>query len=353
MANGSTHAAISVSSPESDKSRHFRSLLPGLILCAVLAAGSYLIARWPALHELVPLSPLIVAILIGMLVRLCVPMPATVEPGIRWVQFWVLRAGIVLLGFRLVLQDLLFVGASGLALVVIGTVSTIVLAIGLGRLLRLPDTLSTLLGCGTGICGASAVVAVDGVIKGREQDVACSIALVTLFGTIAMFVDPVIAHAIGLPEKVYAAWAGSSIHEVAQAVAAGFAFGEQAGVDASLYKLSRVALLAPVCAVLAIWWQRRSKSDSRQASGQRVAFPMFVVLFVIMVLFNSAVSLPEDIHHGLTWLDTVFLTMAMAAMGLQTRLSSLLGLGWRPFLLAAIISVWLGALTFVGSLLVA
>ncbi|HET7313427.1 YeiH family protein [Salinisphaera sp.] len=329
-------------------------ILPGLLLCVVLAGLSYTIAAWPALNNIVPLSALTVGILLGVAVRLCVPLPAALEPGVRWTLYWLLRTGIVLLGFRLVAQDMLSVGAGGLALVLLGVATTIALSIGVGRLLGLPDTLSTLVGCGTGICGASAVVAVDGVIRGREQDVACAIAMVTVYGTIAMFAYPVLAHLADLSEPVYAAWAGGSIHEVAQAVAAGFAFDDRAGVDASLYKLSRVALLAPVCAVLALWWRRRSGVRAGNASGARGApFPMFVLLFVAVVAFNSCVDLPKAFHTGLVHLDAALLSAAMVAMGLQTRLIAVVRLGWRPLFLGAVVAIWLSALAMGGALLIA
>lgn len=333
-----------------------RSILPGLMLCILLAGGSYAIASWPALNELVPLSALTVGILVGVTLRLCVPMPAAVEPGIKWTLHYLLRAGIILLGFQLVLQDMLSVGAGGLALVLLAVASTITLAVVIGRMLGLPDTLSVLVGTGTGICGASAVVAVDGVIKGREEDVACAIAMVTVFGTVAMFAYPAIAGAIGLAEPTYAAWAGSSIHEVAQAVAAGFAFDSQAGVDASLFKLSRVAMLAPVCAVLAVWWQRRrarSTDDGQsQRSGKRAPFPLFVLFFVVMVLVNSFVDLPTRIHGGLNTLDSALLAAAMVAMGLQTRLVSVLRLGWKPLFLGAVVALWISGLALSGALLI-
>jgi len=330
-------------------------ILPGFVLCVLLAGASYAIAAWPALNRVVPLSALTVGILVGVTLRLCVPMPAAVEPGIKWTLHYLLRAGIILLGFRLVLQDMLSVGVGGLALVLLAVASTITLSVVLGRTLGLPDTLSVLVGCGTGICGASAVVAVDGVIKGREEDVACAIAMVTVFGTIAMFAYPAIAHAIGLSEPAYAAWAGSSIHEVAQAVAAGFAFDSHAGVDASLYKLSRVALLAPVCAVLAVWWRRRAEAagDGQSAKdSKRAPFPMFVLFFVLMVLVNSFVDLPQAVHGDLTTLDSALLAAAMVAMGLQTRLVAVLRLGWKPLFLGAVVAVWISCLGLGGGLLI-
>ncbi|RJS92001.1 YeiH family protein [Salinisphaera sp. Q1T1-3] len=330
------------------RARGLVRLAPGLILCLAMAGVAQGLAAWPAIHRVVPLSALSVAILLGVLVRLCLSLPAAVEPGIRWTLHWLLRAGIVLLGFRLGFPDLLSIGPAGLALIGVGVGSTIALSIGLGRLLGLPDTLSTLIGGGTGICGASAVVAVDGVIRGREQDVACAIAVVTVFGTIAMFGYPVLAHGLNLAEPVYAAWAGGSIHEVAQAVAAGFAFGEQAGVDTSLYKLGRVALLAPACAVLALWWRRRAQGGA--TSSRRTPFPVFVLLFVAVVGLNSMISLPGPIHAGLQTLDTGLLATAMAAMGLSTRLQAVIGLGWRPLFLGLVAAAWLSVLMLGGAL---
>lgn len=329
-------------------------ILPGLLLCIGLAVLSYAIASWPALNEVVPLSALTVGILVGVTLRLCVPLPAAVEPGIRWTLHYLLRAGIILLGFQLVLQDMLSVGFGGLALVMLAVASTITLAVVIGRTLKLPDTLSVLVGCGTGICGASAVVAVDGVIKGREQDVACAIAMVTVFGTVAMFAYPALAHVMDLSDGVYATWAGGSIHEVAQAVAAGFSFNEQAGVDASLFKLSRVAMLAPVCAILAYWWQRRSGTEDAQEGGKRGApFPLFVALFALMVVVNSILPLPQTLHASLNTADSALLAAAMVAMGLQTRLVSVIRLGWKPLFLGAVIALWISALTLTGGLLLA
>ena len=327
-------------------------ILPGLLLCIVLAAVSYGVAAWPALNAVVPLSALTVGILLGVALRLLVPLPSMLEPGIGWTLHYLLRAGIILLGFRLVLQDMLSVGAGGLALVVAAVASTITLALVIGRALKLPDTLSLLVGSGTGICGASAVVAVDGVIRGRQADVACAIAMVTVFGTIAMFAYPAIAGVLSLSEPVYAAWAGSSIHEVAQAVAAGFAVSDQAGVDASLYKLSRVALLAPVCGVLAVWGRPRSRRGRGDASGKRVPLPLFVLGFAAVVGLNSVIDLPVDVHRVVTGVDAALLSAAMVAMGLTTRLAAVRRMGWRPLALSALVTAWISGLSLAGAALI-
>ncbi len=327
-------------------------ILPGLVLCLGVAAMAYGVAAWPALHAVMPLSALTVGILLGVAIRLLVALPERLEPGICWTLHHLLRAGIILLGFRLVLQDMLSVGAGGLALVVVGVASTITAALMLGRALRLPDTLSLLVGCGTGICGASAVVAVNGVIRARQADVSCAIAMVTVFGTIAMFAYPAIAGVLSLSEPVYAAWAGSSIHEVAQAVAAGFAVSDQAGVDASLYKLSRVALLAPVCGVLAVWGRPRSRRGRGDASGKRVPLPLFVLGFAAVVGLNSVIDLPVDVHRVVTGVDAALLSAAMVAMGLTTRLAAVRRMGWRPLALSALVTAWISGLSLAGAALI-
>lgn len=329
-----------------------RQILPGLLLALAVTGIAQAIASWPALNAIVPLSALTVGIILGIVMRLCLPLPAWLDPGIGWTLFWLLRAGIVLLGFQVGLQNLASVGLAGLLLVIIGVVSTLFLAVALGRWLGLPDSLSALMGCGTGICGASAIVAANGVIRGREQDVACSVATITVLGTIAIFAYPALAHVMGLSNAVYGAWAGTSVHEVAQAVAAGFAYNQDAGVQTSLYKLARVAMLAPVCAGLAFWWQRRRSSQAGEVHGKAV-FPKFVLLFVLVVLFNSAVELSDHIHNILVSLDTALLATAMSALGLKTRLSSILHLGWRPVLLGIVLTLWLAILSLAGGLLVA
>ncbi|NNC23231.1 putative sulfate exporter family transporter [Salinisphaera sp. USBA-960] len=319
----------------------------GLALCSGLAAACYLLAQWPWLNNTVPVSPLMLGVLVGVLVRGVVPHLGIFEPGIAWALRYVLRAGIVLLGFRLAFADLVSVGIGGMTLVVVVVCSTLVVGIALGRLLKLPDTLSVLIATGSGICGASAVVAIDGVIRAREQDVVCGVALVTVFGTVAMFVYPLLGHALGLPESAFAAWVGSSIHEVAQVVAAGFTFGGGAGPDASVFKLARVAMLVPACAALAVWW--RASNHTAQASGGGAKFPLFILGFVAVVIVNSFLPIDHATHSDLVKLDSALLAVAMVAMGLQTRIMTLIQLGWRPVLLGLATTVWIGVLGLGGA----
>ena len=323
--------------------------LPGALLCAGLAGLSYGVASWPAINAVAPVSPLSLGILVGVLVRLILPLPDRVAPGIAWTLHYLLRAGIILLGTRLVIQDLLSVGAGGLALVLLAVASTLVLALVVGRLLGLGDTLSLLVGCGTGICGASAVVAADGILRARQAEVTCAIAMVTVFGTLSMLVYPILGRVMSLSTPVYGAWAGTSIHEVAQAVAAGFAVSDSAGTTASLFKLSRVALLLPVCAALVLWVKRGGAAQTTN-ERRRTPFPLFVLAFVGVVGLNSVLALPEGVHEALVNVDGALLAAAMVAMGLTTHLGAVRRLGWRALALAGLVTLWVSALALVGSL---
>lgn len=322
-------------------------VIPGIALCVVLASGCFVIAHQPALNQVVPISPLMLAIFVGITVRLIVPGLAPFERGIGWTLHYALRAGIILLGFRLVFSDLVSVGIGGLVLIVISVVSTFGLTLICGRCLKLPDSLSALIATGTSICGASAVVAVDGVIHGREQDVVCAVALATVFGTVLMFGDPLIAHACGMPEAMFSAWAGTSVHEVAQAVAAGFTFGSHAGAQVSVYKLARVAMLVPLCGALGIWWRRRARNDDSIQANPR--FPLFILFFLGAVVMNSALPIGQTPRHDVIQLDGGLLTVAMVAMGLKTRIEPLLELGWRPIVLGLIATLWISFASLTGA----
>jgi len=333
--------------PTGWRQRLASSVMPGIVLCVALAGGCYLIAHWPALNQVVPISPLMLAIFVGIAIRLIVPGLAPFERGIGWTLHYALRAGIILLGFRLVFSDLVSVGPGGLTLIVMSVASTLGLTVVCGRWLKLPDSLSVLIATGTSICGASAVVAVDGVIGGREQDVACAVALATVFGTVVMFGDPLIAHAFGMTEAMFSAWAGTSVHEVAQAVAAGFAFGSHAGAQVSVYKLARVAMLVPLCGVMGIWWRRRA--PNAESTQGKPRFPLFILLFLGVVVLNSLLPIGPAPRHDLVRLDGGLLTVAMVAMGLQTRIGPLLRLGWRPVVLALAATLWISGVSLTGA----
>lgn len=304
-----------------------RAIIPGIALAGAIA----LVARWfHGLPAVASFSPMILAITIGILMRNLVGTPSFAAAGIAFSMRRLLRAAIVLLGFQITLTQLAAVGAKGL-LIAIGTlVATFAFTLAAGRVLGVDRKLTELIAAGTSICGASAVVATNSVTGSSDEDVAYAIACVTIFGSIAMFVYPVLPHVLHLNGEAYGLWSGASIHEIAQVAAASFQNSQRAGEIATVTKLARVMLLAPVVLALSL--------VPRGTSGRsaRPPVPWFAIGFVAVAVFNSVVTLPHEMRGATVTLSTFLLTVALAAMGLETDVSKLYAQGLRPAILGAL-----------------
>lgn len=315
-------------------------LFPGLLLSVLLAILATFVSREIAsLAGIAVAGPILLAILFGILVRNIRPLPGFLDPGISFSFRTLLRVGIVGLGFDFSARALAGIGLRGLILDLSIIVLVYLAALWFGRLRGLPDTLSLLLGTGTAICGASAIVAANGVVRGKDEEVAYAVATVTLFGTLSMFLYPVIRHLLHLPPAVYGAWSGSSIHEIGQVVGATLPYSKEALELGTLLKLTRVALLLPVVLLLEVYILTRARAESpTQEKGKRQV-PWFVVAFAGVVLLNFLIPLPPRMLHLLQGGDAAILAVAMAAMGLETHLSRILRFGVRP--LASGVFLWL------------
>jgi uncharacterized integral membrane protein (TIGR00698 family) len=337
-----------MSFPISAESSHapflaIRSLLPGLVMTAAIAAASLIIR---ALTGWAALSPLILSIILGMLIRNTLSLPSAVEPGIGFSLKRILRAGIVLLGLQVTLTQIMSLGAPALVTVTL-TLAVSFVAIRLaGRAMGVDRQLTDLIAAGTSVCGASAVIAANTVVRGKQEHVAYAVACVTLFGTISMLAYPLLAHPLGLDERAYGLWSGATIHEVAQVVAASFQAGDVAGQFGTISKLTRVVLLAPLIMTLAIS-MRNVTSGSRSGSTGSAPMPWFVLGFIAMMLVNSFVSIPLDISGKLVTLTNFLLSMALAAMGLQANIGKLRAEGWRPLALGAFGWIFIAAFGYV------
>ncbi|GAA1396586.1 YeiH family protein [Luteococcus peritonei] len=317
--------------------------LPGLLLCCGGAALAVLANR--ALPEV---SALLVAILLGALLANTVEPRPSWGPGVAFASKKLLRAGIVLLGLQLVLGDIVALGA-GMVLVVVAVV-TLGVAGGLlvGRMLGLNQKLSLLIASGFSICGAAAVAGVDSVIEAEERDVATAIALVVLFGTGMIPLVPLLADLLGMGQYTAGLWAGGSIHEVAQVVAAGAAIGPEALKVAVVVKLARVLMLAPLTIAIG-WWLRRRHVAAEQDQGHRPPLvPLFVLGFLAMVVVASLHLLPHDALAGAKLVQTALLAAAMFGLGMGVRITALAGVGPRPFLLGALTTLWVASIAWVG-----
>lgn len=302
------------------------SLLPGIVLVGLVTAAAFSFRQFPGLGVF---SPMILAIVAGIVFANLVGVPAHAKAGIAFSQRSLLRFAIVLLGFQLTAAQVLSIGPAGIGSVAGALVATFFFTMLAGRLLGVDRKLTELIAAGTSICGASAIVATNAVTRARDEDVAYAVAAITLFGTVAMLAFPLLAPALGLDQHGFGLWAGASIHEVAQVIGASFQHGTEAGEIGTVAKLTRVALLAPMVVALAMI--ARGRAD---AGAARPPMPWFVLGFVGVVALNSVVGLPAEAKAGLGFATTVMLTMGLAAMGLQTDISAIRSRGLRPLLLA-------------------
>lgn len=321
-----------------------RGFWPGLGLAAAIAAVAMGLTSLPALQSF-GLSALTLAIVLGIAVGNTVfpAVAAQAGPGVDFCKSTLLRAGIVLYGFRVTFQEIAGVGWAGLAIDVVVVTTVFGLATWLGtRWLKLDRETSMLIGAGSAICGAAAVMATEPVVRGQAHKVSVAVATVVVFGTLGMFVYPWLYPYLGMSEHAYGVYAGSTIHEVAQVVVAGRAIGESAASAAVIEKMLRVMLLAPFLLILS---SRIGASGEGAAGKAKIVIPWFALLFVVVSGFNSLHLLPAAWKSAIVQIDTVMLAMAMAALGLRTHLGAIKQAGAKPMLLAAIL---FGVLTIGG-----
>ncbi|WP_400766010.1 YeiH family protein [Methylosinus sporium] len=331
--------AVSTSAPAFPKAPPFLhapaflAILPGVALTAAIAAAAYALRLLPAIGAL---SPMILAILLGVGLRNLFGAPAWAAPGIAFSLRKILRFAIALLGLQLSAAQIIDVGFTGLAIIAATLVATFCFTTRLGRWLGVEPELAGLIAAGTSICGASAVVAANAITRARDEDVAYAIACVTVFGTLAMVSYPALADLARLGPRAYGLWAGASIHEVAQVIAASFQHGREAGDFGAVAKLSRVMLLAPTLLTLAVMAGR----GARGAEKFSPPFPWFVIGFLALVGVSSIVAIPPDAKAAIATATTILLSMALAAMGLETDIAALRAKGLRPLALGLAASVF-------------
>ena len=319
------------------------AVLPGLAGCVALAAAALALAELPAIKGTLHLSALLLVILLGMAWKSIVHVPDALLPGIRMAQRPVLRWAVAGLGFRLSIGELFRIGAPALAVVTISTFAALGFGWWVARRLAVGEKLGLLLGVGGAICGASAVVAADSVVQGEKRDSALALGVITLLGTIGIALYPVLHHALRMSDFLYGVWDGASLHEMAQVVAAGFGVSDEAARVATVVKLARICLLAPV--VLYIGWSLRHRH--RAAGRARVApLPWFLVLFVGFALLNSTGWLRPAWIEGARRVDLWLLCVGMAGVGLQTGFSELRDAGFRPIAAGTAQWVFLSAVSY-------
>ena len=325
------------------KHRSLWHFVPGLALTAALTGAALWAGSFPASAG-AGFSALTLAILFGMVVGNTV-YPKIWQPcdgGVIFAKQHLLRLGIILYGFRLTFAQIADVGVSGILIDVLTLSSTFFIACFLGqKVFGLDKHTSWLIGAGSSICGAAAVLATEPVVKAEASKVTVAVATVVIFGTIAIFLYPamypLLAH--WFTPETYGIYMGSTMHEVAQVVAAGHAVSPDAENAAVIAKMLRVMMLAPFLLFLAARVKQLAPAGSGEKS--KITIPWFAIMFILVAVFNSFHLLPKAAVDALVTLDTVLLAMAMAALGLTTHVSALKKAGAKPLLMALILFVWL------------
>lgn len=331
--------------------------LPGLTIAVACAAVAYGVSLAQPL-----LSAMLVAILLGILIRNLGMIPAAAEPGLAVAGKTVLRAGVVLLGLRLSIPQVLELGWGAVAVIILTVIGTYAATLAVGRAMGLGHAVTVLTATGTAICGAAAVAAMSAVVRDEDESAtqeaaATAIASVTLFGTIGLVAVPWLGQVVGLSPEQIGVWIGAAIHEVGQVVA-GSGIAQTAQPDAAVgqmlvdtalvTKLGRVVVLAPLVAVIGTL-ESRKRSRQAVAEGTKTPIiPLFVLGFLAMVLLRSVTDLPTGLLSGVNTLATILFTMAMVAMGAGVRIKNLMATGTRALAMGGIAGIVSAIISLLG-----
>ena len=316
--------------------------IPGLLLIVLFAAVATALSTLPFFQHL-SLSPLVVGILIGIVFANTLGryLPEEWRSGLKFCSKRILRIGIIFFGFRLTLADVAQVGLSAVALDIFIVCSTIGLGLLVGKWLNMDKETTLLTSSGSAICGAAAVLGAEATLKSEAYKTAVAVSTVVLFGTLSMFLYPVLyrngffplsTHEMGL-------YTGSTVHEVAHVVGASNAMGKEVAEVAVIVKMIRVILLVPVLLVFS--WSARSRSENVAPDQRRLVVPWFALLFLLAIALNTLLSLSPAVTEPIKTVDNFALTMAMTALGCETTIDKFRQAGWRPFVLALVLYLWL------------
>jgi len=324
----------------------WRDKLNGVLFIALMAGAVVQLADLPAIRAL-GFSPLVVGIVCGMLYGnfLRGTMPVQWGVGVNFTARRLLRIAVAFYGLNISIQQIMAVGLPGLAVSVAVVLGTLALGTFVGqRLLGLDRDTAMLTSAGSAICGAAAVLAFEPTLRAAPHKSAVAVATVVLFGTLSMFLYPVFYRAglLHFDTQALGIYIGGTVHEVAQVVGAASNIDPATTEVATIVKMTRVALLVPVLLVLGLWLRSRAtgQDDSGQPAG-KLPIPWFAVGFLVLAIVNSLNILPADAITAIRKLDVFALTMAMTALGVETRFAQIRKAGPRVLALGALLYAWL------------
>jgi len=333
-----SHPSLAVTAP-----RRWFALVPGLVMLGLIGyAGKFteqtINAYGHAHHLTLPnVEYVLWAIVFGLIVSNTTGLPAICEAGVATYEFW-LKTGIVLLGARFVLGDVLRLGGISLACVAVELAVSIAVMTALGRAFKLSPKLTSLLSIGAAICGVSAIIAAQGAIEADEEDASYAIAAILALGAVSLFVFPLIGHALGLSDHAYGLWVGLAVDNTAEATAAGALYSDAAGKFAVLAKTTRNATIGFVVLGYALYWARKG-GTSRVTNTSAFLwdkFPKFVLGFLVVSLLATVGAFTKPQLTDIANLSRWAFLFTFAGIGLRTNVRGIARQGWRPLMVGVV-----------------
>lgn len=318
-------------------------LLPGLLMVLVIAVVAKSLSS-----GLSYVDASVIAILIGILIKNFFGLPERYEAGVQFTLKKVLKAAIILLGFGLSFHQIFQVGAYSILIVVITVFLGITLTYYIGKMFGLHNNVSSLIGFGTAICGATAIITLGPLIRAKDEEVAYAINTIFGFNILAILVYPLIGLLMGMQDQQFGIWVATAVHDTSAVVAAGFAYSDPAGVIAVIVKLGRTMMIVPIALLILLiqWWNARKKGiEAENTSSVWKVFPYFIFIFVLAAFLNTIIGFPDVIVSNTGTLSKFLIIMVMASVGLGTDIKKLSSMGLKPLFVGLITSVLIGVIS--------
>ena len=308
----------------------------GLALIAVIVAVAF------EINSIQPaISPLALCVAFGFAIANFASWPTFATQATTLASKRIMRIGVALLGLQVSVTSLKAIGIKGALTVILVVSFTIFGILGLSKLFKMSGDLGLLIGVGFGVCGATAVAAIRPQTRATQEETSYAIGLISLCGTLSIFLLPFLGHAMGLSDQTFGAWAGAAVHDVGQVIATASLWSDTAVQSAIVIKLSRVCLLAPIVLILSLRHRRwlTSQGKSAETSAKVPLIPFFVLGFIAIAIVNNTITLPTRVHADLVLTSKLLLGAGLVALGSGVRWRAIRAIGARPMAMGMV--AWL------------
>lgn len=310
--------------------------IKGLSLISAIVAVAFAInSAQPAI------SPLALCVAFGFIIANFLSWPEFAVPATTLASKKIMRIGVALLGLQVSVASLREIGVKGALTVIVVVTFTIFGILGLSKLFKMNGEIGLLIGVGFGVCGATAVAAIRPQTRATQEETSYAIGLISLCGSLSIFVLPFLGHAMGLSDQTFGAWAGAAVHDVGQVIATASLWSDSAVQSAIVIKLSRVCLLAPIVLILSVRHRRwlTSQGKNQETNTKVPLIPFFVLGFIAIAFFNNAITLPTRLHSDLVLISKLLLGAGLVALGSAVRWKAIRAIGPRPMAMGMV--AWL------------